>query len=124
MKNIIYVTAFMMMFAGVAKAQEKSLELPENISPEQLQTVFNEAMKAEFNKMDANGDGKISKKEFVDFQIAEARVKGNADFVKLDANNDGNISEEEMLAAMQATMQKIGEQLQNLKAAAQGGAEE
>ena len=111
----MYIAACILCFASAAKAQEPSMELPENVSPEQLKAVFKEAMKAEFDKMDANGDGQISKKEFVDYQIAEVKAKSNNNFKKLDADDDGYLSEDEIMSAMQETMQKISEQIQNLR---------
>lgn len=115
MKKFMYIAACILCFASAAKAQEPSMELPENVSPEQLKAVFKEAMKAEFDKMDANGDGQISKKEFVDYQIAEVKAKSNNNFKKLDADDDGYLSEHEIMSAMQETMQKISEQIQNLR---------
>lgn len=58
-----------------------------------------------FKKLDANGDGKVSKEEFKKFfeQMAEKieKLKGKADFAdkifdKLDANGDGSLSKEEV----------------------------
>lgn len=115
MKKFMYIAACILCFASAAKTQEPSMELPENVSPEQLKAVFKEAMKAEFDKMDANGDGQISKKEFVDYQIAEVKAKSNNNFKKLDADDDGYLSEHEIMSAMQETMQKISEQIQNLR---------
>jgi hypothetical protein len=54
-----------------------------------------------FKKLDANGDGKVTKEEFAKF--GENRPKGNAKpgaadkiFDRLDANADGSISLEEL----------------------------
>ena len=44
-----------------------------------------------FDRMDANGDGKVTR--------AEAQAAGDAFFAKLDKNGDGVVTKEELKAA-------------------------
>lgn len=118
MRKIIYILASVCLLSGTAHAQE-AMQIPANTSPEQIKTVFEEAMKAEFTKIDANNDGKLSKTEFLNYQLAEIKAKSGDNFDKLDRNLDGFLSEEEIFDAMQATMQKMGEQIQNIQGASE-----
>jgi Ca2+-binding EF-hand superfamily protein len=56
-----------------------------------------------FNRMDANGDGVITKKEFEDYNSKR--------FDELDTNHDGKVSHAEMEAAREKARKKFGEQL-------------
>lgn len=54
-----------------------------------------------FNRMDVNGDGIVTRKEFTDYS--------NKRFDELDTNHDGKITREEMAAARDKARKKIGE---------------
>jgi Ca2+-binding EF-hand superfamily protein len=56
-----------------------------------------------FNRMDANGDGVITRKEFEDYNGKR--------FDELDTNHDGKVSRAEMEAARDKARKKLGEQL-------------
>ncbi|HEY2574043.1 MAG TPA: EF-hand domain-containing protein, partial [Verrucomicrobiaceae bacterium] len=56
------------------------------------QARFDEA----FKKMDANGDGKISKEEFIEFSKKDAEER----FSKMDASGTGSLSKEQIGEAM------------------------
>lgn len=62
-----------------SKLQAKAVELSDN----------------EFKKMDKNHDNKISKQEYMDFVMEEARKKNEAAFKGIDQNNDGYVSKAE-----------------------------
>ena len=64
-----------------------------------------DALKDLFSKLDANGDGQISKTEFEDALGAGGTNIANADNVlgKMDTNGDGNISLDEMSSALQGS---------------------
>lgn len=57
-----------------------------------LQARFDDA----FKKMDANGDGKVSKEEFLEFSKREAEDR----FSKIDTTGSGSISKEQISEAM------------------------
>lgn len=57
-------------------------------------------------KVDADGDGKVSKEEFIDAHTAK--------FEKMDADGDGFLTDEEMKAAWQAKHEKMRARKQEL----------
>jgi Ca2+-binding EF-hand superfamily protein len=64
-----------------------------------------DALKDLFSKLDANGDGQISKSEFENALGAGGTNIANADsvFGKMDTNGDGNISLDEMSSALKGS---------------------
>ena len=64
-----------------------------------------DALKDLFSKLDANGDGQISKTEFENALGAGGTNIANADnvFSKMDTNGDGNISLDEMSSALKGS---------------------
>jgi Ca2+-binding EF-hand superfamily protein len=58
-----------------------------------------------FGKVDANGDGVITRKEFEDYN--------NKRFDRLDANHDGKITPQEVQAALERARQRYHEQMRN-----------
>ena len=52
-----------------------------------------------FKKLDKNGDGKLSKEEFLGKREGEAKTKGEAAFAAKDKDKDGNLSLDEFKAA-------------------------
>jgi Ca2+-binding EF-hand superfamily protein len=48
-----------------------------------------------FKRLDANGDGKVTKEEF----LAAAQKQAEARFAKLDAQNKGYLTKEDFMAA-------------------------
>jgi hypothetical protein len=64
-----------------------------------------DALKDLFSKLDANGDGQISKSEFENALGAGGTNIANADnvFSKMDTNGDGNISLDEMSSALKGS---------------------
>jgi len=55
---------------------------------------------AAFKKLDTNGDGSITKEEYMASKKAQKDAdKAGKHFEKLDANKDGKISKEEFMAA-------------------------
>jgi Ca2+-binding EF-hand superfamily protein len=55
---------------------------------------------AQFKKLDANSDGKLSKEEFVGKRKADKADKAGKTFAKKDKNKDGSLSLEEFSAGM------------------------
>lgn len=55
---------------------------------------------AVFKRLDRNGDGKLSKEEFVGNLEGEKKSKKENRFAQLDKNNDGFLSLEEFKAGM------------------------
>lgn len=79
---------------GQAAQAEKSASAP---SPAPLQRpAFIQTMDAEFNKMDADKDGRLTKKEVEDYQravsILAAQQRNIALFQALDADKSGTLS--------------------------------
>lgn len=64
-----------------------------------------DALKDLFSRLDANGDGQISKSEFESALGAGGTNIANADnvFSKMDANSDGNVSLDEMSSALKGS---------------------
>lgn len=50
---------------------------------------------AAFKALDKNGDGKLSKDEYVGKKKGEGKTKAEDEFKKLDANSDGSLSLDE-----------------------------
>lgn len=71
----------------------------------QAPTSRADALKDLFSKLDANGDGQISKSEFENALGAGGTNVANADsvFGKMDTNGDGNISLDEMSSALKGS---------------------
>uniref|UniRef100_A0A915NMT4 EF-hand domain-containing protein n=1 Tax=Meloidogyne floridensis TaxID=298350 RepID=A0A915NMT4_9BILA len=72
-----------------------------------------ESVKAEFNDIDTNGDGMVSKHEFDAFvrrldEQREAAMRNASNFTlqRNDANKDGELSEEELGAYIKGTLQR------------------
>ena len=57
-------------------------------------------------KLDANGDGSISKKEHLDAIIAMVTEKAGEEFDEIDADSDGSITKEEFAAATEMMKKK------------------
>ena len=57
-------------------------------------------------KLDANGDGSVSKKEHLDAIIAMVTDKAEEEFNKIDTDNDGSITKEEFAAATEMMKKK------------------
>jgi Ca2+-binding EF-hand superfamily protein len=71
----------------------------------QAPTSKADALKDLFSRLDANGDGQISKSEFDNALGAGGTNTANADnvFGKMDTNGDGNISLDEMSSALKGS---------------------
>ncbi len=72
------------------------------------QVLAQGASKGIFATMDTNGDGKVSKEEYMAFQekISEAK------FNKIDTNSDGSFSQEEWVEALRTLKEAIEERKQ------------
>lgn len=114
MKKFIIAAAAVLMAASPALAETTVKSMPQ-YDQKEIQKKLNEAVKTEFDSMDADHDGKISKEEFVEYQIKEVKAKSEKSFKALDSNNDGNVSEEEYSAALQNMMQQLAEKLKNMQ---------
>ena len=58
---------------------------------------------AAFAKLDKNGDGKVSKEEYMDSAAAKKdAAKAGESFAKRDKNGDGSLSKEEFIPAKKA----------------------
>jgi Ca2+-binding EF-hand superfamily protein len=67
-----------------------------------------ETPKKVFDLMDANQDGKVTKKEFMTFYLEYATKIREARFDQLDTNGDGKISRKEFMAVQIEEAKKIG----------------
>ncbi len=85
MKKALMMAVAATMFAMPAMANDKDM------TPAEKEAKMEKKADMWFDKIDSNGDGKISKEEHDAF--------GDSMFTKADANSDGNISKEEMMAA-------------------------
>jgi Ca2+-binding EF-hand superfamily protein len=79
-------------------------------TPTPASTSPSDALKDLFSKLDANGDGQISKSEFENALGAGGTNITQADdvFNKMDTNGDGNISLDEMTSALKGAGGKGG----------------
>jgi len=67
--------------------------------PKPAKPAGKQDINAKFDKLDTNGDGKISKEEFAASPMAKRLAeKADAHFAKLDADSDGFLSKEEFAA--------------------------
>ncbi len=72
----------------------------QNIDISALQEKLASVSDNEFNAMDANGDGNVSKEEYLDYIWEETRKKSEAAFKQIDQNGDGYVSHEEYMVFM------------------------
>ncbi|QDU64278.1 EF hand [Planctomycetes bacterium Pan216] len=95
MKKLVCLTttaAMMLASAGFAIAADKEKK---KIDPE-----------ARFQKMDKNGDGKVSLDEFVGKRTGEKKEKAEKAFAKRDKDGDGNLTKDEFMPAKKAKKNK------------------
>jgi Ca2+-binding EF-hand superfamily protein len=94
-------------------------------TPTPAATSQSDAMKDLFSKLDANGDGQISKSEFENALGAGGTNIANADnvFSKMDTNGDGSISLDEMSSALKGAGGKGGHHHHHHVAASDGSSD-
>jgi Ca2+-binding EF-hand superfamily protein len=94
-------------------------------TPTPAATSQSDAMKDLFSKLDANGDGQISKSEFENALGASGTNIANADnvFNKMDTNGDGSISLDEMSSALKGAGGKGGHHHHHHVAASDGSSD-
>jgi Ca2+-binding EF-hand superfamily protein len=94
-------------------------------TPTPAATSQSDAMKDLFSKLDANGDGQISKSEFENALGAGGTNIAQADdvFNKMDTNGDGNISLDEMSSALKGSGGKGGHHHHHHVAASDGSSD-
>jgi Ca2+-binding EF-hand superfamily protein len=94
-------------------------------TPTPAATSQSDAMKDLFSKLDANGDGQISKSEFENALGAGGTNIANADnvFDKMDTNGDGSISLDEMSSALKGSGGKGGHHHHHHVAASDGSSD-
>lgn len=88
-KYILLALAIITIIPTFSKAQSESFDFSK------IQAKAVEMSDNEFKKMDKNRDNKISKQEYLDYVMAEARKKNEAAFKNIDQNKDGYISKSE-----------------------------
>lgn len=86
-----------------------------NLSIEQVQQLAREKSDGEFNKMDKNQDGKISKDEYMGYVLEEMIAKHEAAFKQIDRNGDGIISKQEYEEFMNFATSKIHDFMMQIK---------
>lgn len=67
--------------------------------------AFMAAFQARFNQMDTNGDGKVSREEYVEFH----RKRAEKVFSKVDKNQNGYVTREEAKEAAEAASKRFQE---------------
>jgi len=94
-------------------------------TPTPAATSQSDAMKDLFSKLDANGDGQISKSEFENALGAGGTNIAQADdvFNKMDKNGDGSISLDEMSSALKGSGGKGGHHHHHHVAASDGSSD-
>lgn len=91
MKQILPLAIVSLYFCGSAAAQIPGLKLDVAEIEEKARAVSDR----EFEAMDANRDGKVSRSEYMDYVMEENRRKYEAAFNNIDQNNDGMVSKQE-----------------------------
>ena len=84
------------------------------VSPSVADTASKAAMAAfekRFDEMDTNGDGKIDRAEYVEYEIKKA----NEHFDVADANRDGFITRKEAERAMMQKQQEVRKKMKEWK---------
>lgn len=114
MKKIIMTATAVLLLASPVMADSTVKSMPQ-YDQKEIQSKLQEAMKLEFDNMDTNRDGKISNKEYLDYQLKDAKAKSEASFKNLDKDNDGNVSEAEYSTALQDIMHQLAEKMKSLK---------
>jgi len=94
MKKLLLALCMSVLAFGVANAAEGK-------GAEKMQERKTEI----FQKMDANGDGKVTKEEFMAFSTKKAEKR----FEEIDTKNQGFFTKDEFLAAKHMHMMKKGE---------------
>lgn len=121
MKKLIYTTAIMALLGvSIAQAVPTDSSTPQQ-APEVKKSLEQaredarqksiDALKEQFNAMDTNKDGKVSKEEFVQFRIQDYTKKQEDIFVQLDQKNNGEITVEEYQAAVEKMMNDLSNKI-------------
>ena len=76
------------------------------VPDETIQNIERDA-KIEFSKADENGDGKLSKEEYVKIFIKGLVEAAEAGFHAIDINKDGELDEAEVDAGIQLIREKL-----------------
>ena len=66
-----------------------------------------DGFKEKFSEMDKDGDGRITRGEYEDFILKDARIR----FDKADKNKDGTVSQPEAEEALKARAEEIREKM-------------
>lgn len=111
MKKIFLAALTVIIFSSPVFAQ---IKLPD-INIEKVQQKAREAGNKEFKTMDKDGDGKISKGEYLDYVMEETRKKNEAAFNQIDQNNDGFVSKSEYEDFMNFATSKMNDFFKMLK---------
>ncbi|KAL7073283.1 hypothetical protein ACQ4LE_007341 [Meloidogyne hapla] len=98
------------MFARMDSDGDNMISLQDYMNRDRY---YVESVRAEFNDIDTNGDGMVSKHEFDAFvrrldEQREAALRNASNFTlqRNDANKDGELSEEELGAYIKGTLQR------------------
>ena len=83
----IAITLYALLLAGGITLQAADKADKPKATPEEA-----------FKKMDKNGDGKVSKEEFIGKKDGEAKTKAEAAFTAKDKDKDGSLTLEEFKA--------------------------
>ena len=100
----LLLTTAAVVACGISFCQAQ--DAPANPAPQGQRGAGDPAARAEeyFKRLDTNGDGKVSKEEYVEAAKKEAEQR----FEALDANHDGFIDKEELQKALQARGGRFG----------------
>jgi len=96
--SIMLVTVFAVGCVGIASAQEKGKK-----GDKKKPTI-----EERFKKMDKDGNGKLTREEFVGKKKDEAKEKAEKRFDRADKDKDGSLTLEELKAARQKKGGKKG----------------
>ena len=106
--------AVLALAAGIYASAATAQEAPQ-IDLDEIQKRLDEMTNKECQKIDTDGNGEISLKEYQDYIVKQTLAGSEQSFAQLDKNNDKKISPEEYAGFMSGFTTKLQGMLKNMQ---------